>query len=140
MKKLVYFSILVLCLAGCGKSDSSYVPSVPVNFSTPLTDPRVSKLGGVGGAVVISGYGIAGLLIYRFGSGTNDYVAYDRCSSYLPANKCAVNIDATGLTATDPCSGSMFLLSDGSPVKAPATRSLKSYSVYVSNFTIFVSN
>ncbi|QJD95771.1 hypothetical protein HH214_07750 [Mucilaginibacter robiniae] len=140
MRKLVYLSMLMLCLVGCGKGDTSYIPSVAVNFSAPLTDPRLSKLGGIGGSTVITGYGVAGLIIYRYGTGTNDYVAYDRCSSYLPQNKCAVTIDATGLTATDPCSGSKFLLSDGSPVKAPATRSLKSYSVYVSNFTIFVSN
>jgi nitrite reductase/ring-hydroxylating ferredoxin subunit len=119
--------VLLPGLVSCGKEDSSYIPSVSVNFQAPLTDPRLNKLGSQGGAVVINGYGVAGLIIYRT-SGDN-YVAYDRCSSYEPEKRCAVVLDNTGLTATDPCSGSKFLLSDGSPVKAPATRSLKSYSV-----------
>ncbi|WP_345949413.1 MULTISPECIES: hypothetical protein [unclassified Mucilaginibacter] len=137
MKQLVYLIGLVL-LAGCGKGDQSYVPNVTVNFQAPLTDPRLNKLNSAGGAVTINGYGVAGLIIYR--TAGNSYVAYDRCSSYQPEKRCAVTIDDTGLTATDPCSGSKFLLSDGSPVKAPATRSLKTYSVYSNNISIFVSN
>lgn len=133
-----YCLLLVLMSAGCGKGDNSYVPSVSVNFQAPLADPKLTKLNSVGGSVVISGYGVAGLIIYR--AGASSYVAFDRCSSYQPEKRCAVTIDDTGLTATDPCSGAKFLLSDGSPVKAPATRSLKPYSVYVNNFNIFVSN
>jgi len=51
-----------------------------------------------------------------------------------------VVLDNNTLTCTDPCSGSKFSLIDGTPVKAPATRSLRAYSVNVSNFEIFVSN
>ncbi len=136
--RLSVFLIAIVALVSCGKDSGSYVPSVPVNFQAPLSDPRLSKLNAVGGAVTISGYGVSGLLLYHNADGS--YEAYDRCSSYLPENRCAVNIDDTGFTATDPCSGSKFSLTDGSPVKAPATRSLKQYSVTVSNFVIFVSN
>jgi nitrite reductase/ring-hydroxylating ferredoxin subunit len=138
MKKLLCLFLVVIGFAGCGKDDGSYVPNVSVNFQAPLNDPRLVKLNSAGGAVTISGYGIAGLIIYH--TGGDNYVAYDRCSSYQPEKRCAVTLDDTGLTATDPCSGAKFLLSDGSPVKAPATRSLKPYSVYVNNFNIFVSN
>jgi nitrite reductase/ring-hydroxylating ferredoxin subunit len=133
-----YCLLLVLIIVSCGKGDNSYVPSVSVNFQATLADPKLIKLNSVGGSVIISGYGVAGLIIYR--AGASSYVAFDRCSSYQPEKRCAVTIDDTGLTATDPCSGAKFLLSDGSPVKAPATRSLKTYSVYVNNFNIFVSN
>ncbi len=138
MKKMAYLLLILVGLVGCGKDDQSYIPSVAVNFQAPLTDPRLTKLNSAGGAVVINGYGVAGLLIYRTPGGS--YVAFDRCSSYQPEKKCAVNLDDIGLTVTDPCSGSKFLLSDGSPVKAPATRSLRAYSVSVNNFNIFVSN
>jgi nitrite reductase/ring-hydroxylating ferredoxin subunit len=111
---------------------------VPVNFEAPLTDPRISKLNSQGGAVLISGYGVAGLIIYRRGDGV--YVAFDRCSSYQPEKKCAVTLDDTGLSATDPCSGSKFSLNDGTPVKAPATRALRSYQVTTTQFTIQVIN
>ncbi len=130
--------LILLMSVACVKNDGSYIPSVPVNFQAPLSDPRLSKLGGIGGVVLISGYGVAGLLLYRDAAG--NYLAYDRCSSYQPEKRCAVTIDDTGFTVTDPCSGAKFSLSDGSPVKAPATRSLKTYSAYVSNFQIFVSN
>lgn len=135
---VVLWLIGVMGLISCGKGDSSYIPYVSVNFQAPLSDPRISKLTSAGGAVTINGYGVAGLVIYREPDGS--YAAYDRCSSYQPEKKCAVTLDDTGFTVTDPCSGSKFSLSDGSPVKAPATRSLKAYVVNVSNFVIFVSN
>lgn len=133
-------SLLVLCLffLSCGKTNVGNIPSVSVNFSALLTDPRLSRLSAIGGAVTIDGYGVCGLIIYR--SPTNGYVAFDRCSSYLPENKCAITLDSPTLTATDPCSGSKFSLDDGSPVKAPATRYLRSYSVSVSNNQLFVVN
>ncbi len=114
------------------------IPSVPVNFSAPLSDPRLSRISIAGGAVTIDGYGVCGLIIYH--SFTNGYVAYDRCSSYQPENRCAVTLDSSNLNATDPCSGSKFSLNDGSPVKAPATRYLRSYSVNVSINQIFITN
>lgn len=133
-------SILLLCLLflSCGKTNVGNIPSVPVYFSAPLLDPRLSRISIAGGAVTIDGYGVCGLIIYH--SFTNGYVAYDRCSSYQPENRCAVTLDSSNLNATDPCSGSKFSLNDGSPVKAPATRYLRSYSVSVYNNTISITN
>ncbi len=91
-----------------------------------------------GGAVLIAGYGVEGLILYRESDGS--YAAYDRCSAYLPQNHCAVTLDAGNFTCTDPCSGSKWSLIDGTPVKAPATRSLREYSISVSNFEVYVSN
>ncbi|TFF38327.1 hypothetical protein E2R66_09565 [Mucilaginibacter psychrotolerans] len=127
----------VLVLVGCGKQEN-VVPSVPVNFRASRTDPRFSALNSIGGSVVISGYGVAGLLLYKQADGT--ITCYDRCSSYQPEKLCAVSPDNTGFTATDPCSGAKFSLSDGSPVKAPATKYLRSYVVNATQFEIFVSN
>ncbi|RKR85352.1 nitrite reductase/ring-hydroxylating ferredoxin subunit [Mucilaginibacter gracilis] len=138
MKRFLTAILLSLVCFSCGKTDSSYVPNVAVNFSAPLTDPRLSKLTASGGAVLISGYGVCGLVLYR--SASAGYVAYDRCSSYEPEKRCAVTLDSPTLTVTDPCSGGKFSLEDGSPVKAPATRSLKSYSVTVRGGEIAVQN
>ena len=136
--KAACFLMLCICCFSCGKTDNSYVPDVPVNFQAPLSDPRLSVLSIAGGAVLINGYGVSGLIIYHSPAG--GYVAYDRCSSYQPQNRCAITLDNPSLTATDPCSGSKFSLTDGSPVKAPATRSLKQYAVNTNTFEIFVSN
>lgn len=125
-------------LLSCGKN-SDPIPNVAVYFQGSLLTPQLSRLRGVNEAVTVSG-GVAGIVIYHRADGV--YVAYDRCSSYKPENKCAVTIDSDNLTVTDPCSGSIFSLYDGTPVKAPATVSLKSYFVTLSSdgYTITVSN
>jgi len=137
MKQLLLLLTIALTLLSCGKS-GDVIPSVAVNFQASLTDPRLSALNVRGGAVLVNGYGVSGLILYREADG--GYAAYDRCSSYMPQNHCAVTLDAGNFTATDPCSGAKFSLIDGTPAKAPAARSLRSYSINVSNFEIFVSN
>ncbi|MBW4891245.1 hypothetical protein KXQ82_16075 [Mucilaginibacter sp. HMF5004] len=137
MKAVCFFMVCICCIS-CGKTDNSFVPDIPVNFQSPLTDPRLSNLTVAGGAVVINGYGVSGIIIYHSPNG--NYLAYDRCSSYQPEKRCAVNLDNPTFTVTDPCSGAKFSLSDGSPVKAPATKSLKMYTVSVNFNEIFVSN
>jgi len=137
MKKLLFLLMVPMAFLSCGKA-GDVVPSVAVNFQAALTDPRFAALNARGGYVLIANYGVAGLILYREPDGT--YAAYDRCSSYQPEKHCAVTIDESGFTATDPCSGSKFSLTDGTPVKAPATKSLRSYYVTVSTFEIFVSN
>jgi len=129
--------LAVLLLSGCGKGDN-FIPDVAVNFTMPLTDPRLSRLSSAGGAVTIDGYGIAGLVLYR--RTDNGYVAFDRCSSVNPEQRCAVTLDNPTITATDPCSGAKFLLEDGSPVKAPATRSLRQYTVTIAGNNLRVIN
>ncbi len=132
---------LLLCFAlvsSCNKDQEGRIPNVPVNFRAPLNDPRLSRLNSSGGVVALSGYGVAGLIIYR--RPDNAYVAFDRCSSVNPERTCAIMPDDTGLTATDPCSGAKFSLYDGSPVKAPAKLPLKEYQVIITNFEISVIN
>ncbi|MFD2148229.1 hypothetical protein [Mucilaginibacter antarcticus] len=136
IKKPGIIALLILSWFGCGKS-TDYVPSVAVNFQMALNDPRLAALKNPGGAVIINGYGVSGLILYRT---TQGYAAYDRCSAYQPQNKCALNLDNPTLTVTDPCSGAKWLLQDGTPAKAPAVKSLKTYTVNVSYFEIFVTN
>jgi len=136
--KLIYtLAAIVILFSACGKN-ADPIPNVAVNFEAPLTDPRLAGLTAGGGVVFLQNYGVAGLILYHEPDGS--YAAYDRCSSYMPQNKCAVTLDSDHLTVTDPCSGSVFSLADGSPVKAPAQYSLKSYYVTVANYEIFVSN
>lgn len=133
------FLIMInLFLLSCVKDGENIIPDVPVNFSVPINDPRISRLNGAGGAVVIDGYGYAGLIIYRKSDG--EIVAYDRCSSVNPLSKCKLILGDPTITANDPCSGAIFLLSDGSPAKAPATRPLKQYLVTVTSFQLSVLN
>jgi nitrite reductase/ring-hydroxylating ferredoxin subunit len=137
-KSFLILLTAAICFISCGKT-GDVVPNVSFTFTASKFAPSMAALNSPNGSVVMDGYGVAGIVIYR----TNDlrYVAYDRCSSYQPEKRCAVVVDeSTGFTATDPCSGSKFSLTDGSPVKAPATRSLRAYVVNVSQFEITVSN
>lgn len=129
--------MLIILSSGCVKEEN-FLFNVPVNFSSPLTDPRLSRLSSAGGAVSLTGYGIAGLIIYR--RADNSYVAFDRCSTVNPDQKNAIILDDPNLTATDPISGAKYSLYDGSPVKAPAKTSLKQYSVVVTTTTLQVTN
>ncbi|MEO6150223.1 MAG: hypothetical protein ABIP28_08680 [Mucilaginibacter sp.] len=100
-----------------------------VNEIVQINDPNYT-LNGIGGHALIDG-GVKGIVVYHRSDG--NYVAYDRCSSYEPEKRCAVNIDEVAFQVVDPCSGSKFLLDDGTPVKAPASRSLRSYTVIKRN-------
>lgn len=137
MKNVIGLLLILMLGVSCAK-ERNLIPNVPVNFSSPLTDPRLSRLSTAGGAVSLTGYGVAGLIIYR--RADNAYVAYDRCSTVNPEKKNAINIDDPNLTATDPASGAKYSLYDGSPVKAPATTSLRQYSVTIAGNTIQVTN
>jgi nitrite reductase/ring-hydroxylating ferredoxin subunit len=137
MNKLWVVLGMCLLLSSCGK-DSSNIPDVPVSFRAPLNDPRLQRLSSSGGVAVIEGHGVAGLIIYR--RPDNAYVAYDRCSSVNPEQRCAVKPDDPSLTATDECSGAKFSLFDGTPVKAPAKRPLRQYTVNISSFELSVTN
>lgn len=135
IKGLGFFGLMLL-MASCAKENQ--LPDIPVNFSAPLTDPRLNRLSSAGGAVALTGYGIAGLIIYR--RPDNAYVAYDRCSTVNPEKKNPVSLDDPTLTATDQASGAKYSLYDGSPVKAPAKTYLKRYSVTIAGNTLQVTN
>ncbi|MBY0244466.1 MAG: hypothetical protein K2Q03_03325 [Sphingobacteriaceae bacterium] len=137
MRKILALFLLIFSFLGCSKQENG-VPNVPVNFNSPLTDPRLNRLSSAGGAVEIPNHGVSGLIIYR--RADNVYVAYDRCSTVNPEKKCAVKLDDPTLTVTDPCSGAKFSLWDGSPVKAPATQSLREYRVTIAGNTLQIMN
>ena len=140
MKKVLGLLVVVFFCISCAK-ENNLIPNIPVNFSSPLTDPRLSRLSAVGGAVMVSG-GVAGIIIHR--NSGNNYVAYDRCSTVNPEQKNAIVIDDPSVTATDAVSGAKYFLEDGSPGKAPAKTSLKKYTVTITgnaiNGTIYINN
>ena len=137
MKNSFGLGLLLFFLIACGKEEN-YIPDYPVNFSKPLTDPSMSRLGAPNGAVSFDNYGVAGIIIYR--RADNSYIAFDRCSTVNPEQKNAVVLDDPSITATDPKSGAKYFLTDGSPAKAPAKISLKRYAVTIAGNTLYVRN
>ena len=114
-------SVTLVMLLGCGK-ESENIPNVFVQYSVTVQEFNIKAVNRV---LLVSGHGVKGLMIVAVGSG---YVAFDRSSSVNPQNGCAVNPDDNGITATDPCTGAKYLLTDGTPQKAPAVRNLKIYT------------
>ncbi len=138
MKKIAFYFPLftILLIQSCGK-EKNYITDVPVDIRIPINDYRFSALNSAGGFVIVNG-GVAGIILYK--KTTGQIVAYDRCSTYNPESKCAVNVSDPSITATDPCSGSIFTLEDGYSIKAPATRPLKQYQVTVTSSQLNVYN
>ncbi|MEJ7557633.1 MAG: hypothetical protein WKF66_04945 [Pedobacter sp.] len=113
--------ILMLTVCSCGK-ESDNIPNVFVQYSVTVQEFNIKATNRV---LLVQGHGVKGLMVVAVGSG---YLAFDRCSSVNPQSGCAVEPDDNGITATDPCTGAKYLLTDGSPQKAPAVRSLKMYT------------
>lgn len=135
--KLTYLFILISLLS-CSKDNIDRIPDVYVSYKITLQEFNIKSTNGLLLVNNQANAGVAGLIIYKRADGA--FVAYDRCSSVNPQKRCAVVPDDPNLTATDPCSGAKFSLFDGSPVKAPAERSLKQYRVIITNFDLMVVN
>ena len=134
--KYIYGIVLFLVLStGCGKEEN-YIPDVAVNFNVTLAEFSIKSTNNV---LLVPNYGVGGLVIVKTPLGS--FVAFDRCSTVNPEKVCKIVPDESGLTATDPCSGAKFSLLDGSPQKAPAERSLKTYTITLQGSTLLhVSN
>jgi hypothetical protein len=125
-------------ITSCNKSDtSSNIPLVTVNFKVYPSDPAYSKLQIPGGWLYVTG-GSMGIIIYRVSEST--FTALDRHSTYLPNNRCRVSVDNTQVTAVDSCSGSKWVITDGSVMNGPASRPLQKYACYWDGYTLTVKN
>ena len=127
----LFFSLLVLM--GCAK-EGTFVPNRPVNYHLTIQEFKIRAVNNV---LLVPDQGVAGLLIVSTAFG---YKAYDRCSSVNPAAMCKITPDEGSITATDPCSGAKFLLTDGSPAKAPAVRNLKAYAITQGDQELHITN
>lgn len=138
MKLRTGILLILIAVLSCNKDNLDRIPDAYVNYQITLQEFNIKNNNGVLIVNKREDTGVAGLIIFR--RPDNVYVAYDRCSSVNPEQRCAIIPDDPNLTATDPCSGAKFSLFDGSPVKAPAKRPLKEYQVIITNFTLTVRN
>lgn len=135
---ILFFSTVVFY--ACREKKEDLVPYKFVDFTMDLNSPLTSNLTAIGGHIEVDNQGVKGIVIYRAGPNNEDYKAYDKNCSYKPLEGCAVKVDSNNITATDACCGSVFLLTDGSPSKAPAERFLQPYRVSISGSTMRINN
>ncbi len=133
IKRNIVLCFLLLLLMSCAKQ-GVYIPDVAVNYKVTIQEFKISAKNNV---FLVAGEGVAGLLVVKTAFG---YKAYDRCSSVNPEARCAVVADEGSITATDPCTGAKFLLTDGSPAKSPAVRNLKAYRITESFQELHITN
>ena len=146
-KHKVLFAVLCLFLLSCGKDQYDNFPYVLVNAPFSLQDSRFSALKTPGTAIDVKEvtgevHGVGGLILYN-NSGV--IMAYDKRSPASLEKQCNVEINSV-FTCTDPCSGTIFQLSDGARISGEAGFSLVRYNVIVNgnlslgNGTIRVTN
>ncbi len=142
MKSLIrtrFFSILLLLpllLVSCGdENEESLIPYVYVNFTIyPNTLDYIPD----GGYIYVTG-GYKGIIIYR--NTHDEFLAFERACPYDPlVDGARVEVESSGIIATDPVCGSRFILTDGSPIQGPATVSLKQYRTRYDGYSLIVSN
>jgi len=141
VSKVHLFLITLLFITindSCRKKDD-LVPNIAVNFTIFLSDPEFATLQTIGNYVFVTG-GVSGIVIYRFSQ--IEFVAFDRCCSYKPADRCAVLPDtANTLFLKCPCCHSKFSFLDGSVQAGPASRPLTLYNtVFDGNNSVHIYN
>lgn len=138
-RKFVFHTFLLLLAfisPSCDEdSDDTNIPYVYVNFTIyPNTLDFIPD----GGWIYVTG-GYKGIIIYR--PMHEEFLAFERACPYDPLEEGArVEVESSGIVATDPHCGSRFLLTDGSPVEGPARTSLKQYRTRYDGYALTVTN
>jgi len=123
-KTLVSLFTMIFLLNSC-KKDNGNIPAVSVDFYVYLSQPSNFNLNAVGGWIYETA-GVRGVIVYR--RSNEEFAAYERACTYDPnVSNAKVDVDSSNIIAADKICGSKFVLSDGSVINGPATRSLKTY-------------
>lgn len=141
MRNLFLINLLFIVLSfGCRKNNQNAnpIPYVPVNITLYASNPDFQPLNAIGNFIYING-GSRGIIVYR--KSLEEFVALDRHSTYESEKACAiVTVEANNVTAIDDCSGSRFLISDGSVVEGPAVYPLVSYPTSFDGNVLRITN
>ncbi len=125
--KLFTGLILILFLGSSRCNRNRFIPYVPVDFEINLNLPAYQALTAPSGWLTVSG-GSRGILIYRLNM--DEFIAYDRHSTYDVDASCQIAVEDDNIILTDPCSGSQWLIIDGSVVQGPAELPLQRYQTF----------
>ncbi len=133
---------IILCgvsLSNCRDNgdDQHQVPDFPVDLQLNLNLPQYGDLNFIGGWVYLNG-GSMGIIAYR--ASQDVFRAYDRHAPYNVIDECRVFVDSTSVTASDECTTSQWLMSDGQVLNGPATNPLREYITTYDGLTLRIYN
>lgn len=118
---------LLVLLVGTRCNRNRFIPYIPVDFEINLNLPAYQPLTAVSGWITVSG-GSRGIIIYRLN--LDEFIAYDRHSTYNVDAACQVDLGEDNILITDPCSGSQWVVTDGSVATGPAELPLQRYQTF----------
>ena len=135
---IICVSILAV-FSFCKKKTTAVVDNIPyqtVNINLYPNDPLNFKIQAVGGWIYITG-GVNGIIVYRQTmTGSSDFIAIERTSTYLPNDAGAkVKVLSDNFTLKDTVSGSKWQLNNGAVMTGPASLALKQYQAIYDNGT-----
>lgn len=141
--RLLIFNVMLTGLIffpSCDKSDDDEIPFAYVNFYINPNTTLYYRLNSPGGwEYLVADKPSRGIIIYR--GMQDDFKAYERTCPHDPFEACArVEVDPSGLTITDPCCGSRFIILDGSVIQGPSRRPLKQYRTSYNGNLLHVFN
>ena len=133
MKKIYLF---LLCLTLSCENENNNFPQVDVNLYLYINNPEFFNVESPGGWMYLNG-GVGGILLYR--KNLDEFIAYDRASTFNPTSECQVSVENDNISIEDPCSDSKFLITDGSVIQGPANQPLERYNTIYNgnNLSIF---
>lgn len=133
---VLIFSSIVLLGSKCRKTDND-IPYHPVDITININEPSFFNLTAVSGHETVIG-GSMGIVIYR--KSFNEFVALERHVPYHVSDNCRVDVLDDDVTLEDPCSGSQWLIIDGSIIKGPASQPLLQYNTSFNNPILRIYN
>ncbi len=154
LKTKIFAAIFFLVISGlvflssCGDEDPP-IDVGYVNFQIYPNSTEYIQLNSVGGwAYVTANDPSRGIIIYR--RSINEFMAYERTPTYKPDSCCIYGIDYEECTrllvdetvtfAVDTCTGSKFLLFDGSIIEGPAKYPMVQYNTQYDGEVLYVYN
>jgi nitrite reductase/ring-hydroxylating ferredoxin subunit len=125
LKRIAYACLAIVLLGGARCNEQRQIPFVQVNFEIDLNLPAYQPLTAPSGWIYVSG-GSRGIILYR--RSQDEFMAYDRHSTYNVDEACRVTVDEDNILISDPCSESQWVITDGSVVNGPAVQGLQQYN------------
>jgi hypothetical protein len=125
MKKVLIICIVTSLVGVSCRRNEDQIPNIAVDIYLNINEPSNFNLSVVGGADTYTG-GSNGIIVYR--NSLSEFSAYDRHVPYNIEEYCQLQILDDGLILEDPCSGSQWIIVDGSLAQGPAVLSLQGYN------------
>jgi hypothetical protein len=113
------------------------VPYVPVDIWININEPQWFNITVPSGWEYVTG-GSRGIILYR--NNLEEFTALERHSPYEADQACAVIVKDDNITVEDPCSGSQWLIMDGTIMAGPTSQPLVTYDVTFNDPILHITN